>query len=75
MSKLKSKRTYLSSQIRKSIFERDNYKCQKCGRFDGLCIHHIIPRFDGGMDDIENLILLCQGCHEEWHSLEIREYS
>lgn len=43
---------------RKQIFERDGYRCVRCGRgtSDGLEIHadHIIPKDKGGKATIEN---------------------
>jgi predicted HNH restriction endonuclease len=51
--------------LRKRIFERDGYLCQKCGT-DGngqLHIHHIRKRREGGKDTDDNLVTLCPGCH------------
>lgn len=51
--------------LRKKVFERDKYKCQKCGG-DGqgiLHIHHIHKRSEGGKDTEDNLITLCPPCH------------
>jgi 5-methylcytosine-specific restriction endonuclease McrA len=30
-------------------------------------VHHIIPRKDGGLDDLQNLQVLCAECHAEVH--------
>ena len=40
--------------------------CEKCGRYRpfGLAPHHIIPRSHGGPNTMENLISLCQICHD-----------
>jgi hypothetical protein len=47
---------------------RDGYQCQGCG-VDGcrLHVHHVIPRSDGGTDDIDNLQTLCPDCHAQTH--------
>jgi HNH endonuclease len=47
--------------------ERDDYRCQICGRTNGkLDVHHIIPRRDGGQDSMDNLITVCNGiCHKK----------
>jgi len=70
-------------RLRKMVLERDDYECQFCGVTDnehrgehdqGLHIHHIIPRGDGGEDHPENLITVCGGCHrtlEETHGRAI----
>lgn len=44
------------------IFE-GNY-CFACGfLYDGLERCHILPRCEGGLDDVDNLHLLCRWCH------------
>lgn len=62
----------ISGKLRTQILERDNNQCCKCGRVEGMEVHHIISRLDDGTDDEDNLITLCNPCHEEWHSLESR---
>lgn len=47
-----------------SIFERDNYTCQKCGE-RGTLIHHIDK--DDSNNDIKNLICFCNNCHLNLH--------
>jgi 5-methylcytosine-specific restriction endonuclease McrA len=53
--------------LRKRVFERDNFTCQKCKIQDKttriLEAHHIIPLFVEGNDDLNNLITLCSDCH------------
>lgn len=53
--------------LRKKVFERDDFTCQKCKIQDKtartLEVHHIIPLYAGGMDETENLITLCFDCH------------
>jgi 5-methylcytosine-specific restriction endonuclease McrA len=45
--------------LRKKVFERDNFTCQKCKIQDKsartLEAHHINPLYAGGIDKIENL--------------------
>lgn len=55
-------------KIRKVIYERDNYTCQKCGKMcEGKEIqcHHIMPVRNGGSNELNNLITLCNKCHTE----------
>jgi 5-methylcytosine-specific restriction endonuclease McrA len=53
--------------LRKKVFERDNFTCQKCGIQDKtakiLEAHHIVPLFVNGEDELTNLITLCADCH------------
>lgn len=45
-------------------------RCCVCHRFCGVKMEtdHIVPRADGGTDDIANAIPLCFECHAEVHS-------
>lgn len=52
-----------NDNIKSQVRERDNFKCQICGKDTNLHVHHIIPRRKGGSHDLENLILLCSSCH------------
>ena len=55
-----------------SIYKRDNFTCQDCGRVwkdgDVFNIHHIVPVSKGGGDEHSNLILLCKPCHMKRHT-------
>ena len=58
----------LKTLPRSRVLKRDKYTCQSCrkrrpsGR--GLGIHHIIPRTQGGTNQLSNLITLCPSCHD-----------
>lgn len=65
-------------QSRRKVLERDGYECQFCGVTDeqhreehtnGLDVHHVIPRSDGGSDSPRNLVALCRSCHRKMESL------
>lgn len=60
----KQPRHSFDSKVRISVNRRDRHKCQMCGARNDLEIHHIKPRADGGLDDLDNLILLCRSCHD-----------
>jgi 5-methylcytosine-specific restriction endonuclease McrA len=49
--------------------------CQRCGKSDGLIVHHIIPVKSGGSRERNNLAVLCVGCHSktEWATKKIYE--
>ena len=60
---------YGYSSRREAILHRDNYICQYCGKKNcRLEVHHIKFRRDGGTDDEENLITLCEECHKGVHA-------
>jgi hypothetical protein len=65
---------------RMRILQRDSYRCRICGRRPDdytdieLHLHHIRPWSSGGLTEDDNLITLCDTCHDglkphEEHSL------
>ena len=64
--KLKIDRDYLRRLIR----TRDG-GCVLCRRTDNLHVHHIVPRSRGGKDAPDNLVTLCQDCHEKVHERKL----
>lgn len=68
-------------RARKTVLERQNHECLFCGVSDeahreeysnGLDVHHVIPREDGGSDSPENLAALCRSCHKKLESIHAR---
>ena len=60
---------YGYSSRREAILHRDNYTCQCCGKKNcRLEVHHVKFKSDGGTDDEENLITLCEDCHKGVHA-------
>lgn len=63
---------------RDSVFERDNYTCQKCGDDSGgnLNAHHIKPfsEYEETRFDVDNGVTMCRSCHMDLHNSE-GEYS
>lgn len=57
----------INPALRKKVFERDNFTCQKCKVQDKsariLEAHHINPLYANGEDELNNLITLCSNCH------------
>jgi 5-methylcytosine-specific restriction endonuclease McrA len=62
-------------ESRRVALERDNHRCRKCGSLDRetLTVHHLVPRSKGGLDSPENLITLCDTCHQEEHKRVSRD--
>ncbi len=58
---------------RKTVYRRDDYTCQNCGRQGGsnggaeLHAHHIVPKSKGGTHSTSNLVAVCQQCHNAIH--------
>lgn len=56
----------LSKKTRFDVFKRDGFTCAYCGRKPPavtLEVDHIIPRAEGGGDEIENLVTSCFDCN------------
>jgi len=59
---------------RQRVYSRDDYQCQNCRRRGGpygdveLHAHHIVPKSRGGVHRFENLVTLCEPCHDAVHS-------
>src|SRR5713101_2177691 len=51
----------------KKVLTRDGWQCQRCGCSSNLQVHHIIRRSSLGNDEEENLITLCESCHQAAH--------
>ncbi|TRU50774.1 MAG: HNH endonuclease [Microcystis aeruginosa Ma_QC_Ch_20071001_S25] len=62
----KTPRIPIPIEVRKYVYQRDNYQCQSCGKPEKLAqlsIDHIIPLALGGSNDISNLQTLCLSCN------------
>ena len=55
------------ARLRRSTLARDSWTCRGCGMVDrsgrSLQADHIIPLDLGGTNDLENMQVLCIGCH------------
>lgn len=54
-------------QLRDQLYQRFNGCCLGCGGMISHAgewqIHHVIPRSEGGSDELDNLAALCLDCH------------
>jgi len=70
----------ISDAVRVQVLDRDNHSCRKCGwnrnkMAQGdprklLELHHITAHARKGENSAENLITLCNVCHDEIHRLD-----
>jgi 5-methylcytosine-specific restriction endonuclease McrA len=52
--------------IRRLVFRRARWRCQACGRWGALEVHHVVKRAQGGSDfDLDHLVALCPPCHAQ----------
>lgn len=63
----KNQRKLMTKELRRSIIKRDNYTCQKCGKYMpdevGLHVDHIVAIKNGGKTVASNLQVLCDKCN------------
>lgn len=62
---------------RETIFKRDNYTCQLCGKRGGLNADHIKPKclFPELIFDINNGRTLCKDCHKKTDTYALKPKS
>jgi len=56
----------ISKKLRFEVFKRDGFQCQYCGKSSPKVVleaDHVIPRKEGGQDNLENLITSCFDCN------------
>lgn len=56
---------FVSPDLRKAVFERDNHQCVNCGDTNYLEIDHAIPIAMSGSSCLENLQVLCRKCNSK----------
>ena len=54
-------------EIREAAKKRDGYRCVKCGSQKSLHVHHKIPLNKGGTNSLDNILTLCERCHNLEH--------
>jgi HNH endonuclease len=57
---LTSDRPRISEKLRRQIYDRDGWKCRKCGSAKNLRIDHVLPHSRGGITELSNLQTLCR---------------
>lgn len=53
----------IPEKLRQAVFERDGFRCQKCGSTWKLQADHVHPESKGGATTMENLQTLCKDCN------------
>lgn len=65
----------LPQAVRAQVLQRDGRRCTVARLLGGDCsdeplhVHHIVPRSDGGTDDVDNLATACATHHPTWEAL------
>lgn len=70
------------AELRREVFRRDGYRCKLCGqeggpRADGETIelhaHYTVPPAEGGSSSLDNLLTLCDPCHQRHHAAQTED--
>lgn len=62
------KHEYHSYKFRKKLEEsKPKEACENCGVTERLEYHHIVPIYLGGTNNLGNIAVLCDECHEKAH--------
>lgn len=59
----KPKKAVIGAELRIKVFERDMYRCLRCGDHRNLRADHVVPESQGGQATLENLQTLCAPCN------------
>ncbi|MCX5001018.1 HNH endonuclease [Streptomyces longwoodensis] len=56
-------RSGISEALRQFVYERDGYRCARCGATKDLTLDHVHPWVLGGENSADNLRTLCRSCN------------
>jgi HNH endonuclease len=60
---LPSDRDRIPDKLRREVYERDGWRCVKCGSAASLTVDHVWPHARGGSLSLTNLQTLCAACN------------
>ena len=60
--------------IRERVIKERGHACEWCGYPGYIELHHILEVTNGGSDDNDNLLLLCEKHHAKAHGWTKRKY-
>ncbi len=55
-----------NKSLREEVFAKTNGRCFHCGKKlkgNDACVDHVVPQYQGGLDDLKNLIPSCRKCN------------
>ena len=68
-----TKATKIPEKTKKAVWERDGWRCVVCLR-PGNPWCHFIPRSQGGLGIEQNIVTLCDKCHNDFDQTEKRKH-
>ncbi|WP_409438552.1 HNH endonuclease [Pseudomonas sp. JAI120] len=67
------KKAVIGQSVRTQVFERDLYRCLRCGDHKNLRADHVHPESMGGDAVLENLQTLCASCNS-WKGVKVIDF-
>lgn len=67
----------ISKDIRRKIYDKCGGHCAYCGKelaYKDMQVDHIIPRYNGGTDDYNNLLPSCRMCNFRKGTYSIEQF-
>lgn len=69
-------RKAIPKQIRQRVYEKYRGRCAYCGsaiEYKDMQVDHLVPLYNGGADDVENMMPACRSCnhYKRASSLEV----
>ncbi len=58
-------RRKIPREVKRRVYERDEFRCVLCGETEDLTLDHILPWSLGGLDTVQNLRVLCRPCNSK----------
>lgn len=66
MKHRRSKATDISQKVKNKVWERDNHCCILCGSPYAMPNAHFVARSHSGLGIEQNIVTLCQNCHNKY---------
>ncbi|SDI18750.1 HNH endonuclease [Alteribacillus persepolensis] len=61
----------IGSKLKKDVYKKCKNRCVVCRAEDNLHIHHVKKYSEGGLNELDNLVLLCPSCHADTHKNDV----
>ena len=62
-------------ELREQAMKRDGWQCRMCGTGKNLRVHHVNYEHVGTEQELEDLLTLCDDCHQKVHVKDNRTES
>lgn len=67
----------ISKKVRQEVYEKYNGHCAYCGKeieLKDMQVDHLVPLYNGGTDDFDNLMPACRRCNHYKRSASVESF-